>query len=275
MKLARAADGRLRSAAGQEDIGDVWAEQRRIRLREAIEEDQRRTAKKGKWRRFFKKNLEIIPSPGSPRAKDGQAAKTVEIKISLPSKLELPKIPKPRLPRVSKKVLIIAACLAVVAITVYGGLRLFQGNSEKMAKKNTPPISSETLGAANQAGPQYNTVLPAGKTIEQLGGWGRVSPINKEPVFAYVDSINGVQINVSQQPLPVDFKTDMADQLGKLAEQFSANQKITAGDTVVYVGTSLEGAQSAIFSKEGLLILIKSATKLTTQQWADYVISLN
>jgi hypothetical protein len=279
MKLARAADGKLRSAAAGNDIGDIWAEQRRIRLKEAIGEDQRKAAKKGKWRQLFKKNLEIIPPPTPSQPKGQQASKVVEIKISLPSKLNLPKFPKPRLPkyrlpRVSKKVLLVVVCVAVVAAAAYGGSRFFWRDSDEVVKKKPAPFSSETLGAS-QAGPQYDTVLPAGKTIEELGGWGRVTPINKEPVFAYVDYINGVQINVSQQPLPVDFKTDLAGQLGKLAEQFSANEKIMAGATVVYVGTSLEGSQSAILAKNNLLILIKSATKLTTEQWAQYVESLH
>ena len=37
--LRRAADGRLRSAGEERDIADIWAEQERLRLKQAIEEE--------------------------------------------------------------------------------------------------------------------------------------------------------------------------------------------------------------------------------------------
>ena len=122
--------------------------------------------------------------------------------------------------------------------------------------------------------PDFATVLPEGKDINQLGGWARVSPPDKDPAFAYVDVLDGIQLNVSQQQLPDSFKRDKDAELAKLAEQFSANQNITVGETVVYIGTSSKGPQSVITSIDGLLILIKSAGPLTNEQWSSYIASL-
>ena len=47
LNLARGADGRLRKSEDT-DIGDLWAEQERIRLRQAIEDDKRKVEKKKK-----------------------------------------------------------------------------------------------------------------------------------------------------------------------------------------------------------------------------------
>lgn len=121
----------------------------------------------------------------------------------------------------------------------------------------------------------YQTILPQGKSISDLGGWQRVSPPEGDPVFAYVDSIDGVSVNVSQQPLPKSLKGDVDEWVTELAKKFNATTRIDADDTKVYVGTSAKGPQSAIFTKNGLLILIKSETKVEDKGWAAYARSLN
>jgi len=122
--------------------------------------------------------------------------------------------------------------------------------------------------------PQYKTVLPGGKSISELGGWTRVSPPDKDPVFAYTDKINNVSIGVSQQPLPQSFKTDTASHVTDLAKKYNATTEITTSDTVAYLGTSTKGPQSVIFTKKGLLILIKSQKKIDNAAWKDYIESL-
>ena len=243
-RLIRGADGRLRSGSDGSDIGDVWAEQKRIRLNEAIQEDKRRAEKK---------------------QKRNAASKEVTVNISLP-KLRLPKI-KPKLPNISKKWLIIAVVVFVLAVGGVVAYRVLVGDE--------PKVVQGVLDANEVAQtPDFATVLPEGKDINQLGGWARVSPPDKDPAFAYVDVLDGIQLNVSQQQLPDSFKRDKDAELAKLAEQFSANQNITVGETVVYIGTSSKGPQSVITSIDGLLILIKSAGPLTNEQWSSYIASL-
>lgn len=123
--------------------------------------------------------------------------------------------------------------------------------------------------------PIYQTVLPKGKTIDELGGWKRVSPPKNDPVFAYTDTIDGVPISVSEQPLPQSFKNNTADQVADLAKKFNATDKIDASSLDVYIGTSAKGPQSVIFAKNNLLVLIKSAKKISDTSWAKYAGLLN
>jgi len=123
--------------------------------------------------------------------------------------------------------------------------------------------------------PIYQTVLPKGKTIDELGGWKRVSPPKNAPVFAYTDAIDGVPISVSEQPLPQSFKNDTANQVADLAKKFNATDKIDAGSLDIYVGTSAKGPQSVIFAKNNLLVLIKSEKKVSDTSWAKYAGLLN
>lgn len=122
---------------------------------------------------------------------------------------------------------------------------------------------------------EYQTVLPAGKSIKDLGGWKRVSPTTNDPVYAYTDTIGAATINVSEQPLPASFVGDTDDQVAELAKKFNATTKIEAGTVKVYIGSSARGPQSVIFTKNSLLILIKSQVKIDDTEWAKYVKSLN
>lgn len=122
--------------------------------------------------------------------------------------------------------------------------------------------------------PEYRTVLPAGKSILQLGGWTRVSPPDTDAVYAYVDTLAGVPISVSQQPLPRDFKRNPDKSVNELAKAYTATDTLKAGDTTVYIGTSTRGPQSVIFSREDLLILIKSDAPIAADNWTGYINSL-
>jgi hypothetical protein len=73
---------------------------------------------------------------------------------------------------------------------------------------------------------------------------------------------------------PNSFKEDAAGEIAKLAEQFAANEKITAGETQAYLGTDMNGPQSVILTKNDLLILAKSDAKLTSGQWENYLATL-
>lgn len=134
--------------------------------------------------------------------------------------------------------------------------------------------SADGSSAAGVKTPSYETALPKGKSISELGGWKRVSPPKNDPVFAFTDTIDGVPISVSEQPLPQSFKTDTGNQVAQLAQKFSATDKLEAGGTTVYIGTSSKGPQSVIFAKNNVLILIKSEKKITDTSWAAYAQSL-
>lgn len=123
--------------------------------------------------------------------------------------------------------------------------------------------------------PTYPTVLPNKKSVNELGGWTRVSPPEQDPVFAYSDTVGGVPISISQQPLPQTFENNTDDQIAELARKFNATTKLEAGNTTVYLGTSAKGPQSVILTKKNLLIMIKSEKKITDAAWIKYVKSLD
>ena len=79
---------------------------------------------------------------------------------------------------------------------------------------------------------------------------------------AFADTIDGVPVSVSQQPLPEVFKKDTDAHLSELAKSYNATDKMNADGTTVYIGTSAKGPQSALFVKNNLLILIKSQSKI-------------
>jgi heme/copper-type cytochrome/quinol oxidase subunit 2 len=169
--------------------------------------------------------------------------------------------------------IIIVVVIGMISYAVVSTIRSL-AQQQKAAEVSQ---SKKYTGAGLQA-PDYTTILPVGKTIESLGGWTRVSPTNRNPVFAFIDTIDGKQIFVNQQPLPPVFIDKMGNQdesqIAQLTQGNTKNDKITVGQTTVYIGTSAKGPQSVIFGKNNLLVLIKSSVAITNDQWARYVNSL-
>lgn len=122
--------------------------------------------------------------------------------------------------------------------------------------------------------PAHNTLIPNGRSIDDLGGWQRISPPGKEPVFAYVDELDGVIIRVSQQPLPSQFNDGTGEHIDKLAKEFNATAQLEVGGVILYIGTNAKGPQTVIFTKNDLLILITSQQKIDDQSWTRYISSL-
>jgi len=164
-----------------------------------------------------------------------------------------------------KKVTGLAVILIIGLIII--GTSVHQNNIAKNAQ------SADAHKIINNPG--YQTVLPDGVSIGALGGWERVSPVGSDPVYAFNDKIAGTSISVSEQPLPKTFEGEVGSQVAELAKKFNATNKISAGDTTVYLGTSAKGPQSAIFIKINLLVLIKSQSKISDDAWIQYVKALN
>jgi hypothetical protein len=160
--------------------------------------------------------------------------------------------------------------LVFMVVILLGGYYLLLAHPNKTTNSSAPTPTPELSKGA----PNYTTVLPIGKSIESLGGWTRVSPPKASPVYTYIDKVENVQINVSEQPLPDNFKSDSAGQLGQLAQNEKAMQKITVEGNTVYIGTSSQGPQSIFFVKNNLLILIKSDSTISDNSWVKYINSL-
>lgn len=167
----------------------------------------------------------------------------------------------------------------VIAAIILGTLPAVRPFLMINSSSATPqPIEDEqtiTTGTLRKGTPDYATLLPGGTSIETLGGWTRVSPANRDPVYAYVDKIGDIPINVSQQPLPEDFKSQPDDQVRDLAFGYGASETLRIDSTTVYIGTSAKGPQSVIFTKNDLLVLIKASAAIPAAEWKLYVQSLN
>lgn len=171
--------------------------------------------------------------------------------------------------RILKTIGIIIAVSLIALLTI-----LIISALNPKATQSTTGTSKKIAGPVQKT-PDYKTILPDGKTIEGLGGWTRVSPPESNPVFAYIDTINGKEIRVSQQPLPEELRgEDINSQIEQLATGYKATDKVTVGNVTVFIGTSAKGPQSAIFAKNNLLILIKSSVVISDDEWASYVNSL-
>jgi hypothetical protein len=320
LQLRRGLDGRLRSSDEEADIGDLWAQQKRIRLAEAVEEDKKKASRQQLLKErgivgvagteltgistkvkvgLFGERAKKKPKPQKTARAQKKSKqqhkmapavnKTVEINIAMPS---LPNATKAfrqlnpmvwmsaiknRAKKPSRKLLIVYGAVLLVAGLTFGGYHFFSDRKTTSQNQSTAKTTGNAGKTAQlqQGTPEYATILPAGKNINQLGGWYRVSPPGKNPVYAYVDKLDGVPIDVSEQPLPPSFQTNTASHVSQLAKGYGANEKLDlSGGNKAYVGTSAEGTQSLIMTKANVLVLIKSSTPLTVNQWAAYVNAL-
>jgi len=164
---------------------------------------------------------------------------------------------------ISKKAILIAS-IAVVAIgvPVTAGIAISRQND------------ATNIATNKGEQPKFTTILPSGKSIDDLGGWIRVSPTTSDPVFAYNDEIDGVSVNISEQPLPKSFEGNPDAQVAEITKGGAYNE-ITAGNIKAYIGTSSQGPQSVVFSKKNLLVLIKSHQKIDNKSWSKYIEALN
>lgn len=222
------------------------------------------------------------PNSNRPTAADESAGaaknkspgnKTIEIRLHLPRFKRLPVIGAVarRLRRTSRKqrIIMFVAVLLVGAVIFFTSQRLQR--SEQTATATTP---SNPLEQLQKGTPDYPTLLPEGKSAEDLGGWTRISPPERDPVYAYVDTIASVPVSVSQQPLPSTFKADPDAKVRDLALAQGADKTISAGTKKIYIGTSKNGPQSVIFNTDTLLVLIKSSSVVPDEEWKKYVESL-
>lgn len=168
-----------------------------------------------------------------------------------------------------KRIIILAIVIVVLIGAVTAGL---------LIREHLDSASSVQSNGCWNAGietPDYKTLIPSGKTVEDLGDWRRISPENNDSVYGYADSIDGVRICVSQQQLPASLQVDTASNVAKLAKSYNATDTIKVDDTVLYIGNNATGPQSVIFTKQDLLILVKSRDMIKDESWQAYVKRLN
>lgn len=228
----------------------------------------------------------------------GQVAKhtTIEVKFSMPENLrlhkKLPPLPKSReevrayleqlrgyleqlFLRIPRRFWIVSGSAIAGVTVVWLGIHIVNASVIKdPSASNASDASVNKNNKLPKGTPAFNTLLPIGKSAEDVGGWTRISPPDREAVWAYADKIGDIKISVSQQPIPKAFKLDTEDRVADLASNYHATEKIKAADTTIYVGRTKEGVESVILTKEKLLILIKTSGIVGNDQWVSYINSL-
>ena len=295
--LTRTASGRLRPDNGDHEIGDVWAQQRRIQLADSLEEERKQAAL-ARWRRehglvglaklryrqairMVRRELFGTTSLQKQTASNKQSLLHKLLSTTKAASLSTVAVSKKFMANRKRRALSIMALVAIAAGLPLTYLAIqpdsqssdTAGNNGQKEAANTDRVAPPP-GALERGTPNYATIIPQDKTIEQLGGWTRISPPDREAVYAYTDTLAGVQIAVSQQPLPDDFKDDPDASAAELAKSYKADQSVKQADTTVHIGTSARGPQSVIFTKKGLLVLIKSEAPIAASEWLAYIGSL-
>lgn len=191
------------------------------------------------------------------RVRDG------DIRPKVPMRKTLPRIETTRngLLRVPRNIWIL------VGLVILG---LGAGGSALSIQTRKPVVvTSETVNAGPEKKPEFKAATPVeAETTPEIKYDAEKKVVN------FVDKIDGVSITVSQQQLPEGFKANPAESVRKLAEQFSANEKITADDLTAYIGTSEKGPQSVVTYKGDLLILMYSQSKISSNSWGEYISKL-
>lgn len=156
---------------------------------------------------------------------------------------------------------LLSVAIIMITLGLFGlGFGVYQANSSQAEIGNDKP--------------NFTTLLPKGKTIEQLGGWEKLTSPNGDAFYVFVDNVRGVSVNVTQQRMPGKFKGDLTNKMTELARAYNANNKIDVDGTKVYIGTSAKGPQSVLFVKDDVLVLMKSWATISDSDWIAYIRSL-
>lgn len=125
-----------------------------------------------------------------------------------------------------------------------------------------------------QETPEFDILMPGNKPYERFN-IVRVSPGSDNPAYTYIDSIDSVDVKVSQQKLPKQFEYNPELELERVAKDFQATDIIQIDESKVYHGLDdATKTQTVIFIKDGLLVFIISPEKLSDDTWAGYILGL-
>ncbi|MCA9333340.1 hypothetical protein KDA00_05720 [Candidatus Saccharibacteria bacterium] len=122
--------------------------------------------------------------------------------------------------------------------------------------------------------PDFATLRPANKDVNiDLGGYAKVSPTGAASAYAYVDEIRSIEIKVTQQQLPDNFKKNPGE-LENLAKSYNATKLLQIDETNVYLGKKEKGPQTAVFAKDDMLVFIVADQELNDVDWVQYITNL-
>lgn len=189
----------------------------------------------------------------------------VSVNLTLP-KVNLPKIPrKMRLHAIKRKqwILMGSIILLVIISAVTWHLRTY---------RKTKPKDPQSVLSAVQQKPEFKVLAP--KDSASAVADDKVHYDSTRKVASFTDTIDNTQVVVSEQPLPESFKDDPEGKTAALAKSINANDVIASSYPKAYLGTSIKGPQTAVFTKNNLLVFIYAPKALDKSAWAEYITKL-
>lgn len=165
------------------------------------------------------------------------------------------------------RVIVISGLLVGLGIIV--GLRIASDESTPTVVQPTDPALAKSQGVLTKQDPPFDAKTPRGESLS--GRWTRVSPPDRNPAYAYTDSVDGIKVIVTEQPLPKELRSDIVASTKALAAGYSATQTLDVPGATTFIGTSAKGPQSVIMTKDNLLVLVKSSQRIPNAAWEQYL----
>jgi hypothetical protein len=173
-----------------------------------------------------------------------------------------------------KQKLIYAGVTTFALVFFVGGTILEQGGNSGSGDNGGQVQGDQSQSVELAIAPEFEILYPAARTKEDFAaGIAKISPPGAPATYAYVDNVNGSELQVSQQQLPDRFKSNQDQEFKEFAESFAANTKVDGDNLLAYVGLNAEGPQSVVMIKDDLLILIKTKKELPPEVWSQYLTS--
>ena len=238
-------------------------------LRANVKDDALGKKPKGRLARLFSKPETAFDDPTKTHPKKTQKVAKIVKQKSKKLNIDKSKIYAKKY----KKQIAIGVFALIIAII--GLNKVVFNGSDQSATEGASITAPKTGADLPREKPNFKILYPGNKNNNSVGEIVKVSPPNTAPAYTYIDKVGDVQVNVTQQELPGNFKVNQDGELEKLTKNFQATSIIQVDSLRVYHGESSSGVQSLVFIKGNLLITIKSSQKLGDEAWAAYISALH
>ncbi len=198
------------------------------------------------------------------------ATSNISIQINMP-KLHWPKIKLPPLPY--KKIAIWVGIGIVSLVIIIGAI--FTVKHFFFKPKPVVSMGASQDDAAILTSPTFKPVAPKSKPNLAQGSSQATSFDGKLDSYSFTDSLNGVPLTVSQQPIPATFSS-ASQALSSVAKSMNAKTIIptSSGLPAYEVFNANTSIQSLVFTMNNLLIFIQSNFQHSNAEWTNYINSL-
>lgn len=242
----------------ENDLADIWSTQEKIKLAREAEEKRLKDEKKAQKeaKKLAKKNKKHTNKKSTIFKKPifNKPTKTSMSNIS---------VYESKSTKFSKRTIYIGIAMLVLPVgLIFTAITINITNNKKPTSGATVVRGQETKKA------EFVILTPEGASN------ATTKYDSERKVVSFADKIAGINVIISQQQLPENFKPAVADNVRKMAEQFYANVPLDIKDGSAFLGTSVKGPQTVIINKNNLIIFIQSEKQIDAKDWVNYINTL-